>query len=139
MIARTNSLILLRFGGMNPVTRAMAWMACSGIVFAVLNTILRVVTLQMNPLEVQFLRYFAGLIVMIPFIWRVGLRAYSPHGLVGQLRWWVSTRLAESDAARAKPAIDALLRTDLALKSSGDERLLLERLVVDLTGRPLRR
>jgi drug/metabolite transporter (DMT)-like permease len=85
MIARTNSLILLRFRGMNPVTRAMAWMACSGIVFAVLNTILRVVTLQMNPLEVQFLRYFAGLIVMIPFIWRVGLRAYSPNGLVGQL------------------------------------------------------
>jgi len=31
-----------------------------------------------------------------------------------------------------------LLRTDLALKSSGgDERVLVERLVVELTGRPL--
>ena len=40
--------------------------------------------------------------------------------------------------ARVKPALDALLRTDLALKSSGgDERVLLERLVVELTGRPL--
>jgi hypothetical protein len=38
-----------------------------------------------------------------------------------------------------KPALDALLRTDLALKSSGgEERALVERLVVDLTGRPVR-
>jgi hypothetical protein len=38
------------------------------------------------------------------------------------------------------PAIDALLRTDLALKSSGgDSRVLVERLVVELTGRPLPR
>jgi DNA polymerase III delta subunit len=61
----------------------------------------------------------------------------SPHAIVGQIRWWVSTRLAASDASRVKPAIDAILRTDLALKSSGDERLLLERFVVELTGRRL--
>jgi drug/metabolite transporter (DMT)-like permease len=63
----------------------MAWMAASGFVFALLNTLLRVIALEMNPLEVQFLRYFAGLLVMLPFIARVGLRAYSPRGLVGQL------------------------------------------------------
>ena len=39
-----------------------------------------------------------------------------------------------------KPALEALLRTDLALKSSGgDERVLLERLVVELTGKALSR
>ena len=65
-------------------------------------------------------------------------RGDSPHALVGQLRWWVSTRLAEADGARVKPALDALLRTNLALKSSGgEERVLLERLVVELTGAPL--
>ena len=65
-------------------------------------------------------------------------RGDSPHALVGQLRWWVSTRLAEADEARVKPALDALLRTDLALKSSGgDERVLIERLVAELTGAPL--
>jgi len=65
-------------------------------------------------------------------------RGDSPHALVGQLRWWVSNRLAEGDADRVRPAIDALLRTDLALKSSGgDERVLVERLIVELTGRPL--
>jgi DNA polymerase-3 subunit delta len=65
-------------------------------------------------------------------------RGDSPHQLVGQLRWWVSTRLAEADESRVKPALEALLRTDLALKSSGgDDRVLMERLVVELTGRPI--
>ena len=65
-------------------------------------------------------------------------RGDSPHMLLGQLRWWVSSKLAVAEPARAKPALDALLRTDLALKSSGgDRRVLLERLVVELTGRPL--
>ncbi|MDR3538729.1 MAG: DMT family transporter [Acetobacteraceae bacterium] len=68
-----------------PGVQALGWMAASGFVFAILNTMLRVISLQLDPLQVQFLRYFAGLIVMIPFIARVGLRAYSPNGLVGQL------------------------------------------------------
>jgi len=67
-------------------------------------------------------------------------RGDSPHALVGQMRWWVSTRLSAAAPDRVTPAIDALLRTDLALKSSGgDARVLVERLVVDLTGRPLAR
>lgn len=65
-------------------------------------------------------------------------RGDSPHAMVGQLRWWASGRLAEGAPQRVRPAIDALLRTDLALKSSGgDERMLIERLVVELTGAPL--
>jgi len=67
-------------------------------------------------------------------------RGDSPHGIVGQLRWWVSSRLAEAEPDRVRPALDALLRTDLALKSSGgDGRVLLERLVVELTGKALAR
>ena len=67
-------------------------------------------------------------------------RGDSPHMLLGQLRWWVSQRLAAAAPDRVKPALDALLRTDLALKSSGgDDRVLVERLVVELTGRPLPR
>lgn len=63
-------------------------------------------------------------------------RGDSPHQMVGQLRWWVSNRLVEAAPERVKAALDALLRTDLALKSSGGEdRVLIERLVVELTGR----
>ncbi len=67
-------------------------------------------------------------------------RGDSPHAIVGQLRWWVSTRLAERAPDRVGPAIEALFRTDLALKSSGgDDRVLIERLVVELTGPPVPR
>jgi len=67
-------------------------------------------------------------------------RGDSPHQLVGQLRWWVSQRLAPAAPDRVKPAMDALLKADLALKSSGgDERALIERLVIDLTGKPVAR
>ncbi len=67
-------------------------------------------------------------------------RGDSVHAMVGQIRWWVSVRLSESAPERVKPALDALLRTDLALKSSGgDERVLVERLVVELTGKPIAR
>jgi DNA polymerase III delta subunit len=67
-------------------------------------------------------------------------RGDSPHAMVGQLRWWVATRLSAAAPDRVKPAMNALLRTDLALKSSGgDSRTLVERLVIDLTGQPLPR
>lgn len=65
-------------------------------------------------------------------------RGDSPHGMVGQLRWWVSNKLVDGAPDRVKSALEALLRTDLALKSSGgDDRVLLERLIVELTGAPL--
>ena len=65
-------------------------------------------------------------------------RGDSPHAMVGQLRWWVSQRLAPTAPERVKPALEALLKADLALKSSGgEERALLERLVIELTGRPI--
>ena len=67
-------------------------------------------------------------------------RGDSPHQLLGQLRWWVSGQLAQAAPDRVPAALDALLRTDLALKSSaGDDGVLIERLIVDLVGRPVPR
>jgi DNA polymerase III subunit delta len=54
----------------------------------------------------------------------------SPYMILGQLAWCARTRM---DRRRVPAAIEALFRTDLALKSSGgDPRVLLERLVVEL-------
>ncbi|MGE0226105.1 MAG: DMT family transporter [Acetobacteraceae bacterium] len=74
-----------RRSALPPGIEGMAWMIAAGIVFSVFNTTLRVIALQVNPLQVQFLRYFCGLVIMLPFIVRVGLRAYSPNGLTGQM------------------------------------------------------
>ena len=55
-----------------------------------------------------------------------------PYMVLGQLAWVARAKLA---GARVAPAIEAVFRTDLALKQSGgDPRVLLERLVVDLCG-----
>jgi len=61
------------------------------------------------------------------------------HALREHGRERVSQQLAKGAPERVKPAVDALLRTDLGLKSSGDSQMLVERLVVELTGRPVPR
>jgi DNA polymerase-3 subunit delta len=59
-----------------------------------------------------------------------------PFMILGQLAWFVREKLPTLDARRVRPAIEAVFRTDLDLKTSaGDHRVLLERLVVELCGR----
>lgn len=56
-----------------------------------------------------------------------------PYKILGQLAWFVRSRFPPK---RLPPAIDALFRTDLDLKTSaGSPRVLLERLVVELCQR----
>ena len=55
-----------------------------------------------------------------------------PPMILGQIRWFVANRLAPR---QVPAAVEALFRTDFALKTSGgDPRVLLERLVVELCG-----
>ena len=58
------------------------------------------------------------------------------YQILGQLAWFVREKFPAGDPRRIRPAVEALFRTDLDLKSSGgDPRVLLERLVVELCGR----
>ena len=70
---------------------------------------------------------------------QVGLSMESggvPYQILGQLGYFVRTKLPEADVRRVPAAVEALFRTDLELKSSGgDPRVLLERLVVELCRR----
>ena len=70
---------------MPPVWRGMLWVAASGVLFSILNTIVRKITLTLDPFESQFLRYLFGIAAMLPLIWRQGWRAYVPVNLGGQL------------------------------------------------------
>jgi DNA polymerase-3 subunit delta len=59
-----------------------------------------------------------------------------PYMMLGQLAWFVRSKLPLSAPARVPAAADAVFQTDLAMKTSGGEpRVLLERLVVELCGR----
>jgi DNA polymerase-3 subunit delta len=58
-----------------------------------------------------------------------------PFKILGQLAWYVRARIRSGVSS----AVDAVMRTDLALKTSaGDHRVLLERLVVELCDEKLR-
>ncbi len=57
-----------------------------------------------------------------------------PFMVLGQLAWWVRTKMAQVDAARVPPAVRAVFRADGAMKSGGQPRIVLERLVVELCG-----
>ena len=56
----------------------------------------------------------------------------APYMVLGQLAWVARTKLPPG---RVSPAVEAMFETDLALKSSaGDQRVLLERLVLEMCG-----
>jgi drug/metabolite transporter (DMT)-like permease len=70
---------------LTPAARAIFWAAASGLLFSLLNTTIRYMTLQLHPFQVQFLRYGFGLLVLLPLALKAGLGAYRPNGLSGQL------------------------------------------------------
>jgi DNA polymerase III delta subunit len=57
-----------------------------------------------------------------------------PFMVLGQLGWWVRTKMAQVDQARVPHAVRAVFRADGAMKSGGQPRVVLERLVVELCG-----
>jgi DNA polymerase-3 subunit delta len=57
-----------------------------------------------------------------------------PEKILGQLGWLVRSKFPQIAPDQIRPAIEALFRTDLDLKrTAGDARILLERLIVELT------
>ncbi|MEZ5728562.1 MAG: DMT family transporter [Burkholderiaceae bacterium] len=71
------------------VLGGLLWMAVGGFLLQALNALMRKMTLQLDPMQAQFLRYLFGLAAMLPVIvptvWRTGWTAYRPNGLGGQI------------------------------------------------------
>lgn len=68
----------------SPTTHGLLWAAGAGACFAVLNALMRSLTLQLDPFQSQFLRYLFGLLVLLPLVWRHGTAAYRPRQIGGQ-------------------------------------------------------
>jgi len=66
------------------VLRGMMWMAAGGLTLCTMKALMRVMTLQMDSLQAQFLRAFFGLVVMLPLLVRDGAGAYRPKNIRGQ-------------------------------------------------------
>ncbi len=73
-----------RLNRLDPTVKGLLWSAAAGLVFSNLNALMRGLTLQLDPFQSQFLRYFFGLVVLLPLVWRHGIAAYRPKRVSGQ-------------------------------------------------------
>ncbi len=69
---------------LDPTLRGLAWVAMAGFLFVMLNTTIRTLTLQMHPMQAQFMRYIASVVIMLPLVLRAGMAAYRPSRIGGQ-------------------------------------------------------
>ena len=63
----------------------MLWAVAAGICFSLLNTILRSIARELDPLQTQFLRYFLGFTFFIPWILTHGIATYWPNDIPRQV------------------------------------------------------
>jgi drug/metabolite transporter (DMT)-like permease len=84
LFARHAAVAQWRAGRLDPTMRALLWSGASGLLFVLLNSLMRGLSLALNVYETQFLRYLMGFCVMLPFMARSGFASYKPHNLVGQ-------------------------------------------------------
>lgn len=69
---------------LTPASRAMLLAGAAGLCFSVLNALLRTLAQNTHPFEAQFLRYAAGLLLLLPMILKNGMTLYMPQNVRGQ-------------------------------------------------------
>ena len=65
-LQRRLALMRHRASRLDPTVKGLLWAILAGAMFVVLNTLLRKLTLQLHPLQVQFLRYAIAIVIMLP-------------------------------------------------------------------------
>jgi drug/metabolite transporter (DMT)-like permease len=73
------------FASINPAIQGMVLAAMAGFTFALLNTVMRKLSLEMSSAQALFLRYGFGLVVMLPIILQQGMGGYKTNALRLQL------------------------------------------------------
>jgi len=80
----TRAALGVRTARWSPTTRGLVWTSAAGFFFSLLNALMRSLTLHLDPFQAQFLRYFCGLLVLLPVVWHGGWAAYLPRQIGGQ-------------------------------------------------------
>lgn len=84
LLVRHAAVVHRRASRLDPTLRALLWSAASGLLFVLLNSLMRGLSIALDPFQTQFLRYLMGLAVMLPLVARSGIAAYKPHNTLGQ-------------------------------------------------------
>ena len=67
-----------------PASRGLLWSVGAGLLFTLLNALMRQLAQQIDPFQAQFLRYAFGLAALLPMILHGGLAAWRPRHIGGQ-------------------------------------------------------
>jgi drug/metabolite transporter (DMT)-like permease len=73
-----------RAGRLDPTVKGLLWSTAAGLLFCLLNALMRALALRLDPFQSQFLRYLFGFLVLLPLVWHQGLAAYRPRRVFGQ-------------------------------------------------------
>jgi drug/metabolite transporter (DMT)-like permease len=83
-VAWVRQRIHLHTGHLSPTAQAILLAAGAGLTFSMLNALLRLLTQGVHPFQAQFLRYSAGMLLLLPLILKNGWATYAPHNIKGQ-------------------------------------------------------
>ena len=83
-LSRYREALVRRSQHWSPTTRGLLWTSAAGFIFSMLNALMRLLTQQIDPFQAQFLRYFFGLLVILPLVWRGGFANYLPKRMGDQ-------------------------------------------------------
>jgi drug/metabolite transporter (DMT)-like permease len=98
------------FALMSPATLGALWMLLAACLLATLSLLVRHVAGTLHPFEIAFFRNFFQLLLMVPWVFAVGVRAVhtrriwahvrrSAFGIVAMLMWfWVITQMPIGEA-----------------------------------------
>ena len=84
LLVRHAAVVHRRASRLDPTLRALLWSASAGLLFVLLNSLMRGLSIALDPFQTQFLRYLMGIAVMLPLILRSGIASYKPQNTLGQ-------------------------------------------------------
>lgn len=84
VLVRRATIAHWRASRLDAAVRGMLWSVVAGILFVILNAVMRHLTIELNASQTQFLRYLAGLLVLTPIILRGGIASFRPQSIKGQ-------------------------------------------------------
>jgi drug/metabolite transporter (DMT)-like permease len=84
LVARHAQVVHWRMSRLEPGAQALLWSMSAGLLFVLLNSLMRGLSIALDPFQTQFLRYLMGVFVMLPLVLRGGFAAYRPRNVAGQ-------------------------------------------------------
>lgn len=83
-LVRHAAIARWRVSRLDPVIQALIWSGIAGLIFTLLNALVRALAMELHPMQAQFLRYVFSLVVMLPLVMHTGLAAWRPRHIGGQ-------------------------------------------------------